>query len=742
MKWPRRRAVWAAAALALMQAVLLLRTAWDKSDTGDEPVYIGAAALLWAHRDFAYNNPAPVLPKWGYAVALRLVDPWIATAPDDWGTVISHMLWARRTERLRLNLFAARCATIAVTVMGGLLLWAAARRFGERAALVTQALWCVSPSILANGSLATLDGWLAAVMCLVLWTGVRLFERPTLRRFWESGAALGLALGCKVTALGVAPVLAAVGIVALRRQGKTGRAFWTAAAERTANLAGAAFLVLWSLYGLTVGPVTTEPLAERFGWTARTFGPLPFPAWISGLLHQWALSEAGHRTLPVRPRSPRTAGGGSTWPRWPSRPPSARRRWRWRASSPASRSRPARADLMIDAALLAYPLMLLVLMSQAATQTGIRYLLPAFPFVMVWLGRALPTRGDAFGPSGRSRRARVRAAGGGGVAVRPPAPPDVLQPLGGRARGRPALHDPGRRLGPGPAPPGRVDPRSQPPWRSSTPSTTASRARWGIESGTAAVHADGRATTRSRPSRFTGRSASRPGCLDWLTVEPPDERIGYSIYIYQVNKERARAARRRARHRGAVLAQRRSAARQRAMSDGSRVRRLLPNVALAGAVVVALLATGELFARWARARRGGGREDNALARYSEFDPRLGWRKKPGAHATYRRREYTVDVDINGQGLRDPERPYAAAPGTFRMLALGDSFVEGYTVAARADRDAADGARALAAGLRGGRSQRRHRRLQHRPGVPLLPAGRRALLAAPWCSSSSITTTSC
>ena len=111
----------------------------------------------------------------------------------------------------------------------------------------------------------------------------------------------------------------------------------------------------------------------------------------------------------------------------------------------------------------------------------------------------------------------------------------------------------------------------------------------------------------------------------------------------------------------------------------SRLRRLLPNLALAGAVVLAVLATGELFARWARARRGGGREDNALARYSEFDPRLGWRKTPGAHATYRRREYTVDVDINGQGLRDPDRAYAAAPGTFRILALGDSFVEGYTV---------------------------------------------------------------
>lgn len=108
-------------------------------------------------------------------------------------------------------------------------------------------------------------------------------------------------------------------------------------------------------------------------------------------------------------------------------------------------------------------------------------------------------------------------------------------------------------------------------------------------------------------------------------------------------------------------------------------RRLLPNVLLAAAVTVAALGVGELGARWARARRGGGREDDALARYSEFDPVLGWRKRAGARARYHRREFTVEVAINGQGLRDPERAYAPARGTSRILALGDSFVEGYTV---------------------------------------------------------------
>jgi len=30
------------------------------------------------------------------------------------------------------------------------------------------------------------------------------------------------------------------------------------------------------------------------------------------------------------------------------------------------------------------------------------------------------------------------------------------------------------------------------------------------------------------------------GCLDWLTVEPPDLKLGWSIYVYRVDQERLR----------------------------------------------------------------------------------------------------------------------------------------------------------------------------------------------------------
>jgi len=77
------------------------------------------------------------------------------------------------------------------------------------------------------------------------------------------------------------------------------------------------------------------------------------------------------------------------------------------------------------------------------------------------------------------------------------------------------------------------------------------------------------------------------------------------------------------------------------------------------------------------APQGRGKEERTIALYTEHDQLLGWRKRPGARATLHRRDYTVDVAINSRGLRDVERTYESP--AFRILALGDSFVEGYSV---------------------------------------------------------------
>ncbi|MBN2208167.1 MAG: SGNH/GDSL hydrolase family protein [Candidatus Coatesbacteria bacterium] len=65
--------------------------------------------------------------------------------------------------------------------------------------------------------------------------------------------------------------------------------------------------------------------------------------------------------------------------------------------------------------------------------------------------------------------------------------------------------------------------------------------------------------------------------------------------------------------------------------------------------------------------------------FYEHDDVLGWRKVPGKEGWLVKPEYKINEKINSKGLRGPECPYEKPQGEFRILVLGDSFTEGYSV---------------------------------------------------------------
>lgn len=64
----------------------------------------------------------------------------------------------------------------------------------------------------------------------------------------------------------------------------------------------------------------------------------------------------------------------------------------------------------------------------------------------------------------------------------------------------------------------------------------------------------------------------------------------------------------------------------------------------------------------------------------ENSPVFGYHLRPGAGGTATSREFTFNIKVNSQGLRDVERSsYDKPAGTFRVLGLGDSFAMGHGV---------------------------------------------------------------
>ncbi|MCC6178772.1 MAG: SGNH/GDSL hydrolase family protein [Chloroflexi bacterium] len=71
--------------------------------------------------------------------------------------------------------------------------------------------------------------------------------------------------------------------------------------------------------------------------------------------------------------------------------------------------------------------------------------------------------------------------------------------------------------------------------------------------------------------------------------------------------------------------------------------------------------------------------DLTMARFQEYHPVYGFFHRPGVSGWVRTSEFTSFVKFNTQGLRGPEVAVPKPAGTFRVLVLGDSVVEGAQV---------------------------------------------------------------
>ena len=193
---------------------------WD-SPTVDEFAHLPAGYYYLKTGNFElYNGNPPLIKMWSALPLLAMAPELDTTAKpreNPWYPWLFATDFMRRNrDRYRELFLAGRLPVVALGSLLGLLVWRWARRlYGEAAGVVAMAAVVFCPVLVGHAHLATIDVGFALATVGVAWLAQRYWERPGLGGLLVLGAAVGVALLVKFTAILLYPILALLAAVSL-----------------------------------------------------------------------------------------------------------------------------------------------------------------------------------------------------------------------------------------------------------------------------------------------------------------------------------------------------------------------------------------------------------------------------------------------------------------------------------------------------------------------------------------------
>ena len=317
--FPHGKSAWlalAALVLAVIGVARIVSTYHVFNQTTDEPAHIATGMEWLQFGSYAFEPLHPPLARVAVALGpylsgLRLQD--------------HRNLWIEGNEllfsngRYLHNLALARAGVLPFFLLATFLVWYWARsRYGDWPALAATFLLTTSPVALAHSGLATTDMAAAATFTWALLVFLNFVEGPTYRRAALLGAATGLAILSKFSALLFLPACAIT--LSLTRRLMMGRA----AHDKALTPASAslwrrpialavlvALLVGWAGYRFSISSATTaagrphytiDQLAGKSGalhniaYAVAEAPFIPAPAFFQGLAKVRFKESTGHKS--------------------------------------------------------------------------------------------------------------------------------------------------------------------------------------------------------------------------------------------------------------------------------------------------------------------------------------------------------------------------------------------------------------------------------------------------------------
>lgn len=201
--------------LLAAQAFLLVSTALQETQTWDESYHMLAGYSYWKLGRLDINREHPPLGKYLNALPLVALAPELPLDQPSWKRsdyveAGVDFLYHNRVPADTM-LFAARSATMLLTLaLGAAIAWWGRRRYGAAAALIALVFFVFDPNILAHGRYVTTDTIATLFIFLGVVTWEMWLDSRRRRDLLLASLTLGLALVSKFSAFILLPIYAAL----------------------------------------------------------------------------------------------------------------------------------------------------------------------------------------------------------------------------------------------------------------------------------------------------------------------------------------------------------------------------------------------------------------------------------------------------------------------------------------------------------------------------------------------------
>ena len=362
----------AAAVLLTLFAALAIHSMAGKSCTSDEVTHLPSGYTYLATGDYRLNRQHPPLMKMLAAMPLLALDPeldledpgWTALPPDEWGFG-RRFLYGNDADQLLLW---GRMPTVLLGVLLGLYLFVWSRElWGPWGALLSLALYATSPTVLGHARWVTMDMGLSCFFFVTFYHLRAYLKRGEFGHLLGAALGIGLSMAAKFSGAFTGPLVAMLVAVWVARPFGAGgdRAALGGRAVRAAlgltAMALVAGIVVWAVYGF---PPRPSMYLEGLRQVNADHDP-DYAFFLLGQFHSdgWWWYFAAAFVFKTRVPVLLLLIGANL--------------------------RVARTmrSLLDEAFLVVPPLVFFLATSVLAANVGIRYVLPVYPFLFLWIGR-------------------------------------------------------------------------------------------------------------------------------------------------------------------------------------------------------------------------------------------------------------------------------------------------------------------------------------------------------------------